>query len=1193
MMTERRTGRRWIGLMLALCLLAVLASVGAASSQPTERAAPAAPQLDQRLAAAMNLLDFELQQLDVRSRGRAPVRVPFTFRDAPAQIELRPSSVRSSDFAIYTQDANGRLTRQTAPPATTFRGSLTGRPDSRVAASIRGGKLKAFILDNQELWVLEPVHEDVLPGDHDLYALYRSDDLAPGPWTCGATHEPLEPLDRHETARGGAATSCVVVAELAVEADAEYFQLNNSSIADTTADMEDIINAVNLLYGFQVGIEHLIGDVVIHEQVALDPYSSTSSAALLDEFTTYRVNNPYPNPADVAHLFTGKELNGSVIGIAWLFAVCDDDFKFGLSQSQFTTNFMHRVILTAHELGHNWSARHCDFDPDCGVMCSAVASCLGPGDVFGQRSRTDIVDFRNSISCIGDGAEAFAANGKLLASDPGPNDFFGVSVDISGTIAIVGAYREDEGGIDAGAAYIYEFDGEQWLEAAKLLPGPDDLAPGDRFGVSVAISDDGEQTTAVVGAYLDTGLQNTSGSAYIFRRIKDKWTQIQKIVKPAKQAGDLFGLSVDISGDFIIVGAPQDDTKATAAGAAFIYKDNGINFEYKRTLTAGPGFGSTQDQFGTSVAIDSDPHFGTTAVVGAWMDDETGPNSGSAYIFKHIPATKKEPERWEFVQKLCPAATGDQFGYSVAIRADRIAVGAWLDDQVEEDAGAVWVFQRELGGMWTVNEKVVDVLAEDDNFGSAVDLEDGAMVVGAYLDDVIFTDAGVVHTYREGPTGWMPVGRLEPDDLEADDQLGLSVAISGDLGIAGSWRHDDDEMNQGAAYVFLIAPDPTDCDGSGIPDHCEIESGILPDCNDNNVPDVCDIADGTSTDDDMNGVPDECDFDCNNNGITDSTEIADGSVPDCNGNGVPDSCDIDPTDPDGDGMVSDDVNGDGIPDECSPDCNGNGIPDSVDISDGTSLDCNGNGVPDECDREDFEFVSAELSPVGPADPHTVTLDSSTTAPPWALGDVTVVVVANADLDLTTEYVRLYLDGAPLFELFRSGAIECPVDNGFTPDVETVFIPADVWNTAIRRDNAVDLFLEPTGSINPLQCPSGSWMQLGVTYASGDCNDNGVLDECEIADGMATDCNGNAVPDECELALFDCNGNGVLDDCEFGPADIDGNGVVDVFDLIALLSAWGPCPGCPEDITDATGTGPDGVVDVFDLIELLQAWTACP
>jgi hypothetical protein len=104
----------------------------------------------------------------------------------------------------------------------------------------------------------------------------------------------------------------------------------------------------------------------------------------------------------------------------------------------------------------------------------------------------------------------------------------------------------------------------------------------------------------------------------------------------------------------------------------------------------------------------------------------------------------------------------------------------------------------------------------------------------------------------------------------------------------------------------------------------------------------------------------------------------------------------------------------------------------------------------------------------------------------------------------------------------------------------------------------------------------------------DCNRNGVADDADLAGQTSPDCNENAIPDECELAAgtaTDANGNGRLDECDIA-GDINGDGLVNVFDLLALLAAWGPCPPppCPADVNA------DGDVGIADLLTLLANWT---
>lgn len=156
----------------------------------------------------------------------------------------------------------------------------------------------------------------------------------------------------------------------------------------------------------------------------------------------------------------------------------------------------------------------------------------------------------------------------------------------------------------------------------------------------------------------------------------------------------------------------------------------------------------------------------------------------------------------------------------------------------------------------------------------------------------------------------------------------------------------------------LLCDFAPDCDGNGLPDACDIASGLALDCNSNGIPDSCDITEGVSTDCNGNGVPDDCDvssassLDCNADGVPDECQV------DCNANGIPDDCDVN-------FGTSPDCDADLVPDECNIDCNTNGVPDACDISGATSLDQNGNGVPDECQNaSSLYYVDANSVPWG-------------------------------------------------------------------------------------------------------------------------------------------------------------------------------------------------------------------------------------
>ncbi|MCB7129976.1 MAG: FG-GAP repeat protein, partial [Candidatus Brocadiales bacterium] len=154
------------------------------------------------------------------------------------------------------------------------------------------------------------------------------------------------------------------------------------------------------------------------------------------------------------------------------------------------------------------------------------------------------------------------------APDARAYDYFGYSVALSGDYALVGAPWEDAGGSGAGAAYIFYRTGiNSWDSGTKLL-APDTQA-GDYFGYSVAISGD----YALVGAEEEDAGGGNAGAAYIFYRTGiNSWDGGTKIVAPDAQADNLFGRSVAISGDYAVVGAPWEDAGGGEAGAAYVFK---------------------------------------------------------------------------------------------------------------------------------------------------------------------------------------------------------------------------------------------------------------------------------------------------------------------------------------------------------------------------------------------------------------------------------------------------------------------------------------------------------------------------------------------------------------------------------------------------------------------------------------------
>ncbi|MCH8305825.1 MAG: choice-of-anchor D domain-containing protein, partial [Candidatus Marinimicrobia bacterium] len=392
-----------------------------------------------------------------------------------------------------------------------------------------------------------------------------------------------------------------------------------------------------------------------------------------------------------------------------------------------------------------------------------------------------------ALSAISQPAYAQINGFKLNASDGGPFEEFGYSISISGDYAVVGAYKHDDNGPDAGSAYIFKWTGESWTQETKLLAS--DGAAFDNFGWSVSISGD----YAVVGAYLDDDSGSSSGSAYIFKRTGTTWVQEAKLLPSDGAVGALFGWSVSISGDYAVVGANANDDNGSNAGSAYLFKRTGTSWAQEAKLLASDG--AAFDEFGKSVAISGD-----YAVVGAPFDSDNGTNSGSAYLFNRTDTT------WAQEAKLLPSdgAALDFFGWSVSISGDYAVVGSRDDDDNGTNSGSAYLFKR-TDTTWAQEAKL---LASDgaafDLFGFSVAISGDYAAVGAFADDDNGSNSGSAYLFKRTDTTWVQEAKLLASDGAADDFFGFSVSISGDYAAVGAFADDDNGSNSGSAYLYNL-----------------------------------------------------------------------------------------------------------------------------------------------------------------------------------------------------------------------------------------------------------------------------------------------------------------------------------------------------------------------------------------------------
>ncbi len=387
---------------------------------------------------------------------------------------------------------------------------------------------------------------------------------------------------------------------------------------------------------------------------------------------------------------------------------------------------------------------------------------------------------------------------KLIASDGRPSDTFGTSVAVDGNFMVVGSpFAQGSTNFSQGAAYLYRRNSTgKWQFLKKLYAS--DATEYDRFGWSVDISGN----TIVVGAWSNT-IEGRfwQGAAYVFERNQggtNNWGEVKQLLDSAGTRYDHFGGAVAIQGDTIVVGAAED--RGRRGSISIFSRHQGGNNAWGQVAKRWPSDGGIADLFGYSLAIS-----GNTIVVGAFWDDiNLNIDQGSVYILERDQGGLNN---WGISKKLTAGdgASFDDFGHAVDISGDTIVIGANYDDIGANNLqGSAYVFVRNQGNWDQVKKLVANDGRAEDSFGESVTLGEDTIVVsvpgfGARGAAYVFRrDTG-------GINNWGFSKRLIPTDGVAADEFGRSVAISRNTVVVGS--HLDrinTSVFQGSAYIFNL-----------------------------------------------------------------------------------------------------------------------------------------------------------------------------------------------------------------------------------------------------------------------------------------------------------------------------------------------------------------------------------------------------
>ncbi len=374
---------------------------------------------------------------------------------------------------------------------------------------------------------------------------------------------------------------------------------------------------------------------------------------------------------------------------------------------------------------------------------------------------------------------------KLVASDGFQEDYFGVSVGISGDTAAVGARLDDDNGSQSGSLYVFDVATGSELRKLRATDG----AAYDRLGSALAM--DGNRTLVAAAGDDDNGLD--SGSAYLFDVVTGQ--ELLKLTPADGAAGDIFGISVAMDGDLAIIGAFGDDDNGDNAGSAYVF--NLATGQQLHKLLAADGQAS--DFFGGSVGISEG-----VAIVGAYGDDDNGTLSGSAYLFDVTTGQQ--------LSKLTPdlSAPLDAFGAVVAIDGPRAVITSTRPNGFSPADSAVYLFDV------TTGQQLAQLTTAEGTFGTgfgaSLALGEGRILVGAFGAEAGGIASGSAWEF-DLATG-IELQKLVPIDPEFGDLFGSAVAFDGDVALVGAYLEDELGDQAGAAYLLPLSerfgePDPS------------------------------------------------------------------------------------------------------------------------------------------------------------------------------------------------------------------------------------------------------------------------------------------------------------------------------------------------------------------------------------------------
>jgi hypothetical protein len=348
-----------------------------------------------------------LNPAEVREQVSRDIPLSIYTASVGFDLLLKPHDMRGSSYRAVEAGADGVERTVEMGAVRTYRGTVLGRDDAQARFTVDEGTLEGLIITPEERYLVEPVSKYSAGADTMDFVVYKASDVIEG--QPGERQGPIDRELRHtaeeiapkvdEAVSMDAVTAVVRDVELATEADAEYV----TALGGTVAANNEILSIMNMVEGVYQQQNDLTFTITFQHtwtNAASDPYSATAPGGcynntvcggpppggldqkgILNEFMEYwNANFPASSPRrDLAHMWTGKDVDGGTIGLAWIGVVCRNaSYSYGFSQRISTAPIKH--VVTAHEIGHNFNADHSDGQAGCAN--TIMGSSGSPNTVF-------------------------------------------------------------------------------------------------------------------------------------------------------------------------------------------------------------------------------------------------------------------------------------------------------------------------------------------------------------------------------------------------------------------------------------------------------------------------------------------------------------------------------------------------------------------------------------------------------------------------------------------------------------------------------------------------------------------------------------------------------------------------------------------------------------------------------------------